>query len=112
MARRPRVVPTDERTQRLRGRAGQRQRRRRLERTNGLCERCLDKGRTTLAKVVNHKIPLVFGGSDYDSNTENLCGPCDAEVTAEQFGHRSARDQGVDESGRPTSSSHPWNGSK
>ena len=112
MARRPRVLPEEERTPRLRGRAGQRQRRRRLAQTSGLCERCLEKGLTTLAKVVNHRIPLAFGGSDFDSNTENLCGPCDAEVTAEQFGHRSAKDLGVDTSGRPTSSTHPWNGSR
>ena len=112
MARRPRVLPAEQRTPRLRGRAGQKQRLRRLERTNGLCERCLEKGLTTLATVVNHKVPLAFGGSDFDTNTENLCGSCDIEVTAEQFGHRSSTDLGVDTSGRPTAPNHPWNGSR
>jgi 5-methylcytosine-specific restriction protein A len=80
-------------TERLRGRAGQGQRKRRLKRTNGLCERCLGlnrwagqgTGRVSAAKVVNHIIPLNHGGSDDDENTENLCGPCDKIVTAEQF---------------------------
>jgi 5-methylcytosine-specific restriction protein A len=40
------------------------------------------------AKVVNHIIPLVHGGSDEDDNTENLCAPCDKFVTAEQFGFK------------------------
>lgn len=75
-------------TERLRGRAGQRQRARRLERTRGLCERCDAAGRTVLATVVDHIQPLALGGSDEDENTRNLCEPCHVEVTAEQFGHR------------------------
>lgn len=74
--------------ERLRGRAGVAQRKRRLARTNGLCERCLARGKTALAMVVDHKIPLALGGSDEDENTRNLCDPCNDEVTAEQFGHR------------------------
>lgn len=97
-------------TPRKRGRAGQRDRRRRLERTKGLCERCLEKGRTRLANVVNHKIPLTFDGPDEDWNTENLCDECDAEVTAAQFGHRTpVVGVGTGLSGRPTSPDHPWN---
>lgn len=75
-------------TERLRGRAGQAQRKRRLARTHGLCERCQAKGRTKPATVVDHIKPLALGGSDEDSNTRNLCTPCHDEVTAEQFGHR------------------------
>lgn len=94
-------------TPRLRGRAGQAQRKRRLQRTNGLCERCLGigrwkgkgTGRVTPAKVVNHIVPLSHGGSDDDENTENLCRDCDKLVTAEQFGHRYKPAIGVD--GRP-----------
>lgn len=86
----PRLTP------RLRGRAGVKQRKRRLQRTDYLCERCACIGRwtartekrTTVATVVNHIIPLAHGGSDEDENTENLCAPCDLIVTAEQFGHR------------------------
>lgn len=51
---------------RIRGRAGQRMRSRRLARTSGLCERCLginrwagrEPTRTTIATVVNHIVPL------------------------------------------------------
>ena len=91
--------------ERLRGRAGQRQRQRRLARTNGLCERCLAKGITTLATVVDHRIPLAHGGSDDDENTRNLCGPCHAEVTAEQFGHRQRYQVEVGEDGWPVEAS-------
>ena len=50
----------------------------------------------TVATVVNHIIPLAHGGSDDDDNTENLCRPCDLEVTAEQFGHKRKQTIGVD----------------
>lgn len=80
--------------QRLRGSAAVKQRKRRLARTNHLCERCQGAGRfkgkgtgrVSIATVVNHIIPLAHGGSDDDSNTENLCRECDLIVTAEQFG--------------------------
>jgi len=83
--------------QRKRGRAGQAQRQRRLERTNGLCEMCMSEGRTTLATVVDHKQPLALGGSDEDRNTRNLCDEHHAKVTAEQFGLRAPpREVGLD----------------
>jgi 5-methylcytosine-specific restriction protein A len=83
-------------TERLRGRAGVAQRKRRLARTNGLCERCLARGKTVLATVVDHKTPLALGGSDEDENTRNLCDACHDEVTAEQFGHRQHHAIGYD----------------
>lgn len=83
-----RLVSSSERTPRLRGRAGVAQRKRRLARTDGLCERCLARDEVRIATVVNHKTPLAHGGSDEDDNTENLCTECDIEVTAAQFGHR------------------------
>lgn len=96
--------------ERLRGRAGQRQRARRLRRTNGLCEHCLAMGRTRMAERVNHIVPLVHGGSDADANTENLCLECDRKATARQFGHASAgSERGVGVSGRPVGSDHAWN---
>lgn len=76
---------------RLRGRAGQAQRRRRLARTDGLCEHCLTEGRVTIATAVNHVVALAHGGSDEDKNTENLCDPCHDKVTRKQFGQRRAR---------------------
>ena len=95
---------------RLRGRAGQKQRARRLARTDGLCEHCLREGRTTLATIVNHIVPLARGGADTDENTENLCGEHDAIVTADQFGRAEPiKGKGVGRDGRPTSADHPWN---
>ncbi|HEY0116277.1 MAG TPA: HNH endonuclease [Allosphingosinicella sp.] len=81
-----------------------------MARTNGLCEMCLAEGRTALATIVNHKIPLAQGGDDVDENTENLCDRHDAEVTALQFGRAAAVEaRGVDAGGRPTSADHAWN---
>ena len=105
-------------TERKRGRAGQRDRERRMARTNGLCERCAclnrwcdrHPPRVTLATVVNHIVPLAMGGPDTDENTENLCKPCDLIVTAEQFGHAAPIEaRGIGRDGRPTAADHPWN---
>lgn len=74
--------------ERIRGRKGVALRRKRLSRSNGLCERCLEKGITRLATVVNHITPLAHDGDDVDENTENLCAECDKIVTAEQFGFK------------------------
>jgi 5-methylcytosine-specific restriction protein A len=95
---------------RIRGRKGQQIRKRRLARTKGLCEHCLEQGRTRLATIVNHKTPLAQGGEDVDENTENLCDRCDVEVTAQQFGKAAPIEaRGVNAAGRPTSPDHPWN---
>lgn len=103
-------MPSKPLVERLRGRAGQRQRARRLERTGGLCERCDAAGRTVLATVVDHIQPLALGGSDEDGNTRNLCDGCHAEVTAQQFGHREPiKGRGINRAGRPTDPDHPWN---
>lgn len=95
---------------RIRGSAGQKMRERRLARTHGLCEHCDHEGLTTLATVVNHKVPLARGGEDVDSNTENLCAKHDAIVTAQQFGKAEPiESKGIGRDGRPTSADHPWN---
>lgn len=96
--------------QRLRGRAGQAQRLRRLRRTNGLCEMCLALGHVTEATIVDHIVPLEQGGSDEDENTRNLCRVHDLEVTAEQFDlHRGAGLGGCNADGQPLDPNHPWN---
>lgn len=105
------IKPIGPPVKRLRGRAGQAQRARRLKRTNGLCERCLERSVTRLATVVDHRIPLALGGEDADHNTRNLCDPCHDEVTAEQFGFAMATGgRGVDRLGRPIGGGHAWNG--
>ncbi|HEX8553183.1 MAG TPA: HNH endonuclease signature motif containing protein [Sphingomonas sp.] len=94
---------------RIRGRAGQKARARRLARTDGLCERCVELDRCTVATEVDHIKPLALGGEDVDSNTRNLCKPHHDEATVRQFGHRDRSAIGVDRAGRPTGADHPWN---
>ena len=81
---------------RIRGRKGQELRTRRLKRTHGLCEDCLAKNMIVPANVVDHIMPLAHGGQDTDSNTRNLCDPCHAKRTAQQFGHKAKVDIGPD----------------
>lgn len=83
-------------TERLRGRAGVEQRKRRLKRTNYLCEMCSAKGRTTIATVVDHIKPLALGGTDEDDNCRNLCHEHHRDVSAEQFGFRKKVRIGLD----------------
>ena len=96
-------------TPRLRGRAGQKQRDRRLKRTNYMCEDCQAQGRVTLATIVDHIVPLVMGGPDTDENTRNLCDDHAAKRTAEQFGFKAAPKQAIGINGRPRDPQHPWN---
>lgn len=83
-------------TPRMRGRKAVEVRKRRLLRTNYLCEWCKAKGRLTIATVVDHTIPLAHGGPDTDENTRNLCDDCNEEATAQQFGHKRKVQIGVD----------------
>jgi len=87
LRRRPGPIEGITPTPRLRGRAGQAQRARRLK-LYPVCRRCTERGITTPTAIINHKIPLVKGGLDTDANCEGLCVPCDLIVTAEQFGHK------------------------
>jgi len=82
-------------TQRLRGRKAVEQRKRRLQRTNGLCEMCLPE-RVSIATVVDHITPLALGGDDSDANTRNLCDDHHREVTATQFGYQQKQRVGED----------------
>ncbi|MDB5540539.1 MAG: endonuclease [Devosia sp.] len=103
-------MPRHRATPRLRGRAGVKQRDRRLKRTNYLCEDCEALGRITLATVVDHTIPLSKGGPDTDENTRNLCDEHDAIRTAEQFGFKAPTPkQAIAINGRPIDHNHPWN---
>uniref|UniRef100_UPI0035CC7EB9 HNH endonuclease n=1 Tax=uncultured Sphingomonas sp. TaxID=158754 RepID=UPI0035CC7EB9 len=95
--------------ERLRGRAGQAQRRRRLA-AEPLCRICAERGIVAAATVPDHIKPLALGGSDDDTNIRCLCKPCHDEVTAEQFGtSRTKGLGGCDASGMPTDPRHPWN---
>lgn len=75
-------------TPRLRGRAGQRQRMRRLQ-MEPVCRDCWEKHRrTTVATEVDHIVPLSHGGADDDANTRALCSACHLDRTREAFGYR------------------------
>ena len=85
---------TDRRTEvpRVRGRALQAKRRQLFAR-EPLCRTCASEGRTTLAAIRDHVIPLEEGGSDADENIQPLCQTCsDAKTHKESVrGHRRAR---------------------
>ncbi len=83
-------------TERLRGHKGVAQRKRRMLRTNWLCEHCQAKGLMRKADVVDHVVPLAHGGPDTDDNTRNLCGPCYIEATADHFGYKKRLEIGLD----------------
>lgn len=75
-------------SKRIRGRKGVELRKRRMERTNWLCEDCLERGEPRAAQVVDHIKPIALGGEDIDENTRNLCHECHSTRTTEQFGRR------------------------
>src|SRR3546814_6041514 len=81
--------------ERLRGRRGVEQRRRRLQ-AEPLCRDCKAKGVITAATAPDHIVPLALGGSDDDSNVRCLCPECHLERTREQFGHRARSTIGED----------------
>ncbi|WP_395406288.1 HNH endonuclease signature motif containing protein [Pseudoduganella sp. UC29_106] len=78
-------------TPRLRGRAGVERRAKWLAKYP-LCVACEEQGRTTMANVVDHKIPLWKGGRDDESNFQSLCQtPCHDEKTAREAAERAGK---------------------
>lgn len=69
---------------RKRGRAGMRDRAAVLA-EEPLCRLCLEKGLEVASDVVDHIMPLAWGGSDERHNKQALCKPChDAKSKAER----------------------------
>lgn len=66
---------------RKRGRAGQVDRARRLV-LFPLCAHCEAEGLVRAATIIDHKIPLAFGGLDIDDNCQGLCAWHNAVKTA------------------------------
>ncbi len=77
---------------------------------NPLCKMCDAAGRTTLARVVDHKVPhhgdeALFW--DELGNWQGLCKPCHDGVKAEL--EKTGTLRGCDEHGRPLDPRHHWN---
>jgi 5-methylcytosine-specific restriction protein A len=81
--------------ERLRGRRGVEQRKRRLE-AEPLCRDCKSAGIVRAATVPDHIKPLKQGGLDIDDNIRCLCADCHRGRTAEQFGYRKRVKTGLD----------------
>lgn len=63
---------------RKRGRAGQRDRAQVLA-EEPFCRECLKCGKEIAAEMVDHIMPLAWGGSDERTNKQSLCHPCHDE---------------------------------
>ena len=96
IAHAPRAATLSSESKRVRGRAGQKMRRRRLEAAGWLCADCKEAGRVTAADEIDHIRPLALGGEDVDANCRALCTACHERRTAEQFGFRQRPTIGAD----------------
>ncbi len=88
-----------EQTKRIRGRALQRLRARLLA-DNPLCVLCRKQGRVTPAIEIDHVVALTNGGTNDESNLQNLCAECHELKTLDDLGQKPRQSIGVD--GWPT----------
>lgn len=63
---------------RKRGRAGQRDRAEMMA-LEPFCRECLKKAKRVRTDVIDHIVPLAWGGSDDRGNKQGLCDPCHDE---------------------------------
>lgn len=80
---------------RIQGNALQRIRRQ-VFKDNPLCVHCYANDRITLAKQVDHIVPLEHGGKEERTNRQGLCIRCHEIKTAKDRGLRLTRKIGVD----------------
>lgn len=78
-------------------------------REHPLCRYCAELGRTTIATVVDHKIPhkgdlRLFWDRE---NWQSLCKLC--HDTVKQTEERTGRRPGCNVNGQPHDPAHPWN---
>ena len=71
-------------TQRGYGASWQRLRAEVLLRDNGLCQPCLEAGRVTAAREVDHILGKAAGGTDDAANLQAICIPCHRKKTARE----------------------------
>lgn len=60
-----------------------------LKRDNHLCQPCLDMGRVTPGKIVDHIKPKTEGGTSEPDNLRCICAECHAAKTTAE-GHKAA----------------------
>lgn len=78
-------------TKRLRGRAGQKARAEVLA-AEPFCRQCAKEGRERRADVVDHIVPLAWGGAEARHNRQPLCHDChDTKSQAERALGRSSK---------------------
>lgn len=70
-------------TERIRGRAGQRLRAQRLKQ-HPFCRHCEAAGILKLTAIIDHIVPLAFGGTETDDNIQGLCEWHNAIKTAQE----------------------------
>lgn len=79
-------------TKRLRGRAGQKARAEVLA-AEPFCRECAKQGRERKADIVDHIIPLAWGGAEARSNRQPLCHDChEVKSQAERLAGRAGSD--------------------
>lgn len=61
-----------------------RKRRNQFIRQHPLCVHCLANGKATLAKEVDHILPLSQGGTHDESNLQSLCKSCHSRKSAKE----------------------------
>lgn len=91
---------------RITGSAGVAQRKRIRERDNYCCCVC---GRATPTGQVDHKVALINGGTNDDTNLWLLCVPCHDTKTRLDLGQIARVKTGSTVDGMPTSAVHHWN---
>ena len=96
-----------EKMNRIRGRAGVKQRNRIRARDCGLCQPCRRAGRLALGFEVDHVVALANGGTNDDDNLELTCAQCHRVKTAADLGYTVR--EGCDAAGNPSSAAHHWN---
>lgn len=103
----PPRISVELRAKRLRGSLLQRTREEHF-RHHPLCVICDKAGRTSLAVVLDHIIPLDRGGQNEPSNYQGLCEDCHTVKSATEADKSARLKHGAHPSGEPKDPGHHW----